>query len=353
MKKFAIALAVLPAAAAVHAQSNVTLYGLVDAGVEWVNHASATGDSVTRLTSGGMNTSRWGIRGNEDLGGGLKALFQLESGIAIDTGTNSTLFGRQANVGLEGGFGRLIVGRSFTTSYDFILPFDPMGYAPVYSWATSGHGSSPANIGSKFPMDTAANNLLKYQGQFGGFKVGATYSFGEQAGSTTSGSKYHAGVGYNVGPFAAALTYERVNAAAPSPRNETDTYHFGVSFQAAKDLALKVGGRHHDLDRVGSTNLRANTYWIGANYQAMPALNLTAALYYQDERVAADSDPKMLVLRAKYALSKRTDLYATAAYARAESGQPVSLSRDSAAEGSVSGFRPSQTGTMVGVQHRF
>ncbi len=85
----------------------MNLYGLVDAGVEVVNHASATGGTVTRLTSGGMNTSRWGIRGSEDLGGGLKAVFQLESGIFIDNGTVDTpssvpsgLFRRQSYVGL-------------------------------------------------------------------------------------------------------------------------------------------------------------------------------------------------------------------------------------------------------------
>lgn len=108
MKRNAIAMAVLPPAATVRAQSSVTLYGLVDVGVEYASHASATGGSVKRLTSGGQNTSRWGLRGSEDLGGGLKALFQLESGIVIDTGANdSQLFRRQANVGLEGRFGRL------------------------------------------------------------------------------------------------------------------------------------------------------------------------------------------------------------------------------------------------------
>ncbi|MEB0178335.1 porin, partial [Undibacterium sp. CCC3.4] len=88
--------------------------------------------------SGGMNTSRLGFRGNEDLGGGLKAIWQLEGGVILDTGTSDgDLFGRQANVGLQGDFGRIVAGRSYSTTYDFILPFDPLGYAPQYSWATS------------------------------------------------------------------------------------------------------------------------------------------------------------------------------------------------------------------------
>jgi predicted porin len=355
MKKLAIAIATLPAATALHAQSNVTLYGLVDAGVEVVNHASATGGSVTRLTSGGQNTSRWGLRGSEDLGGGLKALFQLESGIFIDTGAVDTqLFRRQANVGLEGGFGRLIAGRSYTTAYDFILPFDPMGYAPAYSWATAGNATSAATS-SAYGMTTAFDNILKYQGTFGGFKLGASYGFGEVAGDSSAGRRYVLGAGYAAGPFSAALTGERVNAPmSAAPQSKTTAYHLGLGWEINNAIALKAGARHFKQEpAAGGADLRANTYWAGVNWQATPALGLTAALYFQDQRnLATEADPKMLVLRAKYALSKRTDLYAVTAHARARNGQPVGLTRDVSPQG-VTGFSDTQTGVMVGVQHRF
>ncbi len=355
MKKIAIAMAMLPAAAAVQAQSSVTLYGLVDAGVQVTNHASATGGSVTRLTSGGQNSSRWGLRGSEDLGGGLKAIFQLESGISIDTGANdSQLFRRQANVGLEGGFGRLVAGRSYTTAYDFILPFDPMGYAPAYSWAIAANGTSAAGR-SAYGMTTAFDNLLKYQGTFGGFKVGASYGFGEVAGDNGAGQRYALGVGYAAGPLSAALTGERVNAPmSAAPQSKTTAYHLGLGWKINNAFALKGGARHFTQEPAGGgTELRANTYWAGVNWQATPALGVTAALYFQDQRnVAAEADPKMLVLRSKYALSKRTDLYAVTAHARARNGQPVGLTRDVSPQG-VTGFSDTQTGVMVGVQHRF
>ena len=353
MKKFVIALAALPAAAAVHAQSNVQLYGLVDAGVEWTNHANAAGDSITRVTSGGMNTSRFGLRGSEDLGSGLKAIFQLEGGLFLDNGAvdgpAGSLFRRQANVGLEGGFGRLVAGRSYTTAYDFMLPFDPMGYAPAYSWATAGSATAGA-----YGMATAFDNLLKYQGTFGGVKVGASYGFGEQPGSTSSNSRYAVGAGYAAGPFSAAVTFERVNDNPATPaREETNTYHLGAAWQVSKDVALKLGARHFEQSVSGAADLRANTYWTGVNWQATPAVGLTAALYFQDQRnLATDGDPKMLVLRAKYALSKRTDLYAVTAHARAKNDRPVNLMRDNSPQG-VTGFSDSQTGVMVGVQHRF
>ena len=103
-------------ATGVHAQSSVTLYGIVDAGVEYVNHASADG-GATRLVSGGKNTSRWGLRGVEDLGGGLKAVFQLESGINIANGQfddgPGAIFDRRATIGLKNRFGQITLGRNF------------------------------------------------------------------------------------------------------------------------------------------------------------------------------------------------------------------------------------------------
>ena len=148
MKKSALALAVLAALSlntVAHAQSNVQVYGLIDAGVEHLTNAGPNGADMNRVISGGKNTSRWGFRGSEDLGGGLKAVFNLEGGILLDTGAqDGALFKRQANVGLEGGFGRVVIGRSFTTTYDLVIKFDPMGFAPIYSWATSGNSTGPS-----------------------------------------------------------------------------------------------------------------------------------------------------------------------------------------------------------------
>ncbi|SNT18440.1 Outer membrane protein (porin) [Noviherbaspirillum humi] len=357
MKKQVIALAALAAGAA-HAQTSVQFYGLVDAGVEYVNHANAAGDKVLRLTSGGQNTSRFGFRGVEDLGGGLKGVFNLEGGFFVDNGTiDGALFRRQANVGLEGAFGRLIAGRSYTTVYDFILPFDPMGYAPQYSWATTGNGTGA----SKYGMTTAFDNILKYQGQFGGVKVGASYGFGEVAGSVSDAAKSALGLGYTAGPLSLAATAEQVNgtpATGATTRSKTNVYHLGAGYQVSDVLAVKAGYRNYRQAPATGAGVRADTYWAGVNYQATPVIGLTGAVYYQNVKAGASAadtlaDPMMFVLRAKYALSKRTDLYAVTAYAKAKNGQAVGLTRDSTADGGVTGFADRQTGVMVGVQHRF
>lgn len=350
-KTFIAAAAASVLSAGAHAQTNVSIYGVMDSGVEYASHAGAAGSAV-RLVSGGTNTSRLGFRGTEDLGGGLKALFRLESGIAIDTGAlDGDLFGRHAYVGLKGGFGTVVAGRSSSTTFDFMLPFDPQGYSPLYSWATSGNATG----GRKDGMPARISNVVKYATTFNGIKLGASYGFGEKAGDTTDNSKYAVGAGYTGGPFSAALVYDRVNgtaaAATPGAFDKASTIHLGLGYDLSPSVKLRFGYRDYKRTLAsGAPDLRSGMYWTGVVYKASPKLTVTGAVYYQDiKNVApgADADPLMFALRTKYALSKRTFLYASVAHARAKNGKLVSVSRDDA------GFADNQTGVVVGVQHRF
>lgn len=332
------------------AQSNVTVYGLVDMNIGVVDHAATGGGNQLRVNSGGMNTSRLGFRGSEELGGGMKASYQLEMGLAADTGVaDNPLFKRQSTVGLEGGFGSVQIGRAFTTVYDFVLPYDPMGYAPSYSWVPSGNASGT----SKYGMNTAFDNMVKYAGKAGNVSFGASYGAGEQA-QAASGAKVALAASYAAGPGAVVATWERVNGntvAANGTRDVNTVWHLGALVQAGA-LKLQAGLRDFRLAPAlpGAADVRARLYWGGANYPVSPAVMLTGAIYYQDVRHAAayaNADPVLYVGRIRYALSRRTDLYAVAAYASARHGLPVSLARDEAGAGS------SQRGVMAGIQHRF
>jgi predicted porin len=353
MKKSVLSLAIatsLAAAGAAQAQSNVQVYGLIDAGIESLNHASASQGSVVKVISGGKNTSRWGFRGSEDLGGGLKAVFNLEGGILMDTGNlDGVLFKRQAVVGLEGSMGRIVLGRSFTSAYDFLILFDPLGYAPNYSWATSTNASGP----SKYGMTTAFDNLIKYSGSTGEFKYGATIGLGEQPGSgadsrksSFAGSWIHAGLGI-------MAAYEEVNGntvVATGNRDKTTAYHLGADYKAGS-WRYTAGMRGYKLQagKAATPDLRGDTYWGGITYNVQ-AWTLTGAVYHINTKNLAadkDADPTMLVARAMYALSKRTDLYMVAAHANADHGQLVGLSRDDP------GFGSTQNGFTAGIQHRF
>ncbi|MCA3788256.1 porin, partial [Burkholderia sp.] len=221
------------AAGAAHAQSSVTMYGIMDAGIEFANHAAPEGGNSYKLKSGNKNTSRWGLRGVEDLGGVLKAVFRLESGIDLANGASDdgpdSIFGRRATVGLKGKWGEISLGRNFTVTYDYMLPFDPMGYAQNYSWATS----SMATGGRKDGMFTRSSNAVRYDGEFSGFKFGAMYGFGNVPGSVKTSSKYDAAIGYEGGPFAAVVAFDRQNGAADSvtpadPVNYIQGIHAGL-----------------------------------------------------------------------------------------------------------------------------
>jgi predicted porin len=354
MNKSVLSLAILAAFAvggAAHAQSNVQVYGLIDAGVERLNHANASQDSVTKVISGGKNTSRWGLRGTEDLGGGLKAVFGLEGGILMDTGAaDGALFKRQAFVGLDGRLGRVIIGRSFTTTYDFVIGFDPLGYAPNYSWATSTNASGP----SKYGMTTAFDNLVKYSGAAGEFKYGATIGLGEQPNSAADSRKYSVATSWTHGGFGAMAAYEQINGntlPVTFNRDETKAFHAAADYKADA-WRLTAGMRGYKLvaGKAATPDVRGDTYWVGASYYIKPAVTLTGAVYHVNvKNIAAgkDADPTMYVVRGLYALSKRTDLYAAAAYAKAKNGQLVSLSRDDP------GFSSTQAGITSGIQHRF
>jgi predicted porin len=334
-----------------HAQSSVTLYGIVDAGVEYVNHAGADGGAA-RLVSGGKNTSRWGLRGVEDLGGGLKAVFQLESGINIANGSlddgPGALFDRRATVGLKNRFGQVTLGRTFTTTYDYMLPFDPMGYAPNYSWATS----STASGNRKDGLFSRSANAVRYDGEFSGFKFGAMYGFGNVPGSLKSSSKYDFAIGYGNGPFAAVVTFDRQNGANDSvtPADTTNYIqgiHAGLSYDFGPAKAMAGYRNYRRTFNTTAATLRSDMYWIGGLYEFTPYFTLYGAVYHQDIKDGNDADPTLFSLRAQYALSKRTVLYVAGGYAMARHDQKVSLSRD------LTGASDTQTGVTAGVQHRF
>ena len=331
-------------------QSNVDVYGIIDVLVGPTTNLTKDKGTTWRVNSSGMNVSRLGFKGAEDLGGGLKAVYQLEMGLGIDTGnTDSPLFKRQANVGLEGSYGRVVLGRSFTSVYDFMLPYDPMGYAPFYSWVPTGNASGV----SKYGMTTGFDNLIKYSGKFGGLSLGLSYGAGEQSATTGDSAKGAVAVNYAMGPVSVVGTYERINGnkLATGIRDETTAWHVGAMYTSGK-LKLQSGARDYRLQAAKplTPDLRARLYWLGVNYQFASPVSVTGAVYYQDVRnvpVIAQADPIMYVARVSYALSKRTALYTVGGYGKARHHQLFSLSRDDA------GFDSDMRSLQVGINHRF
>ncbi|WP_427311591.1 porin [Cupriavidus sp. H39] len=360
MKLFAAAVAALAAGGA-YAQSSVTLYGVADVGLEYNSNSGVNGDNLFRMSSGNQSGSRWGLRGVEDLGGGLKGVFVLESGFDLDNGTSAQggrLFGRQAYVGLQSQFGSLLLGRQQTSFYDFGLLYDPMAISSRY-----GILAQDAAFASR------ADNTVKYIGTFGGLTASAFYSFNnngqEAAGAFRRGQEYGALLSYAAGPLSIGAAYDETHGTtvgtpavdASGQRIRRATVGANYAFGPAKVYAGYRWAKAADgavLPGVSPlvANSTSNLYWLGLGYQLTPAFSLSGAAYYQDFR-KTDADPWQFVITADYALSKRTDVYTSLSYALNDNGSTLGVNGfNSQVAGSVQPGKD-QFGAVIGLRHKF
>lgn len=194
---------------AAHAQSSVTLYGIIDTGLLYTNNQK--GESNYQMASGTLSGSRWGMRGTEDLGGGLQALYVLENGFSSTTGTlgqNGREFGRAAYVGLAGAFGRVTAGRQNDAAVDFIGPI-----ASSNQWG-GGLAAHPGDTDNYY-VNARISNSVKYLGNdYAGFRVSGLYSFGGTAGNFANNRLWSLGAQYARGPLTVAASY--LNASQPN-----------------------------------------------------------------------------------------------------------------------------------------
>lgn len=237
-----------------HAQSSVTLYGLIDAGIAYTNNVN--GGSQWRMTTGTINGSRFGLRGTEDLGGGLKALFVLENGFNANNGAlgqDGKLFGRHAYVGLSrSGFGTLTLGRQYDTMVDFVAPlsatagdFGDTGFAHPFDNDNLNH-SVRINNAVKYTSDTIA-----------GFKVGALYGFSNST-NFAGNRAYSVAASYTNGPLKLAGAYLQMNGTKGS------TSASPGATDVAEAKSVSQGGWSVGADRM-------RTYGGGISYGFGPA----------------------------------------------------------------------------------
>jgi predicted porin len=304
MKKSLVALAVLAASGASFAQSSVTVYGILDIWGGTVKTQDSTGASLTttKLDSGGVSHDRWGFKGSEDLGGGLKANFNLEQGFTLDDGAHDTLstgFNRYAWVGLSGGFGEVKFGKTATA-------FDDVNGS---SDAVFDSALSPMNhvFGSTAYNWTPANTIMYVTPSMGGFGAELSYSLGEDKTATLGASNVTAlNVTYGAGPIALQFGYQKEDKNTSS--NDTTftrlggTYDFGVA-----KLYANYGKVTNVLNVSGADT---TDYQIGADYPVSAALTLSASYAKSDDNsTAGNQSRKGYGIAANYTLSKRTSIY--------------------------------------------
>lgn len=335
--------------ASAHAQSSVTLYGLIDSNIEFVNHASSQGGVVVRENSGGLSNSRFGFRGVEDLGGGYSAFFVLEAGFNSNDGTNATagtLFNRTSAVGVTSEYGSLSAGLQYTAMYDTLIKYDPMVFGQQYTWLpTTGSADS-------FSFKARLNNSVKYVGRYRGLTATADYSFGGDAGSFQSSAAYGGALDYDGGSWGGAVAYDYRNGAINSTSTWTKSRNWSASLRKEfGDLVFLAGYEHYLYNPTKGLSVSSALWWGGARYRLTTALRLTGAVYYQTNKTADVSNSWMGVVSADYTLSKRTDLYATVAYAAATRFGNDQYTATGVT--SSTAFGPNQTAVTLGIRHRF
>ena len=355
--------AVLLGAVAQTAAASATIYGVVDTGVEYLNHVGTEGSSVVRQPSFAATVpSRWGIRGTEALSGGLKGVFVLESGFAPDSGVlnqGNRLFGRQAFVALQGGWGELGFGRQYTMLFWARLDTDILT-SNVY-----GIGS----IDSYIP-NTRADNAISYRGKFGGLSVGATYSFGRDVANAGPGPAGTNCAGENPADgracteWSAMLIYETdrwgISAAYDSLRGGPGAFA-GLTRSSMKDDRLSMGGYMLlPKAKLGAGLLRRNNeasatprsdlWFAGAAYDVTPAFTIAGEVYYL-KYSHSPNKAWLGAVRGTYAFSKRTSAYATAGFI--DNGGQSALSVSGGALGGTPVPGGNQFGAMLGLKHIF
>jgi GBP family porin len=385
MKKTIIGGALLGAfAVSAQAQSSVTLYGLIDAGLVYTSNQG--GHSAWQESSGAVSNTVFGLKGTEDLGGGLRAIFRLESGYNVNNGSlyyKNTIFGRQAYVGLQSDqYGTLTLGRQYDSVVDYLGPIALANYGDGNN--LSAHPFDNDNVDDFFSL----NNTVKYTSPtFAGVTFGGLYGFSNQAGRFANNRAYSLGASYANGPLNVAAAYLQLNNGGGGPLGTNpnggalEAQNGDANFTAQRQRVVGVGGNytigpavigllwtHSMYDNttsvlngaftVPNANLRFDNYEVNGHYALTPALSLSGAYTFTNGRYSSASGgarPKwhQVSLMSDYSFSKRTDVYLEGVYQHASGGPAGSVFSTAAINGLTPSSTNSQTAVTVGIRHRF
>ena len=346
-----VALSLLAAGTA-QAQSSVTVYGILDAAVRFSSGLDAayngSATSSVAVNSGINNTSRFGLRGVEDIGGGLKVVFNLESGVNVDTGAqaNATkLFDRAATVGLQGDWGTATFGRQTTVLADTLGTVDPLGVRfPSFNPNVAIAALNAHRLGIEYGPAGATtgayrlDNSVKYAGRFGDFTVRAMHAFGEQ-GNSSALSSSGAGGAYQTAGWGAALAYAQFKNVA----GLTLKGYLGGVNAALGTTKLNLSYGSHEAETTLTAKTRNRTLGLGATVPLSGEIDLILTAYQvkRTRTAAVDDGFNRVVSFLEYKLSKRSKLYAELDYTRWKN----------AYQGA--GLKDTATGLSFGLLHTF
>ncbi|HEY9067702.1 MAG TPA: porin [Burkholderiaceae bacterium] len=343
MKKFATLAVLAAASAGAYAQSSVTLFGIVDEAARYVKNGDL---KVKSLASGGINTSRLGVRGVEDLGDGLKAGFWLETGLNPDNGTSSDttrFWNRRSTVSLIGNFGEVRLGRDFTPTY--------LGYSDYDAFGDNGvaaSGKFDSSLGTARDTGTRADNQITYltPGNLGGFYGRASVAAGEG----TAGKKYYgARAGWAAGPIDVSAAYGQTTVVEVAGEDKFKTFDVGGSY----DFGVAKATAYFTQNKFGDQKLQV--YSIGAIVPVGGVGQIKAAYTHANSKGTTatgvdvnGNDANQFALGYIYNFSKRTAVYTTAAYVKNKGAATFAV-----ASNPVLAAGEKSTGFELGIRHAF
>ena len=350
---------VISAATNVQAQSSVTIYGIVDTGIEYFNHSGPNDRSLARIPNITASVpSRLGFRGTEDLGGGAKAVFVLENGFGSDTGAlnyGGRMFGRQAYVGLSNQYGAVSLGRQYNMTFYALINADILG---PNAYAIS-------NLDSYLP-NTRSDNAVGYLGKFGAWSAGATYSLGrdaagpagpqatncagELAADARACRQWTVMAKYDDANFGVSASFDRMNGGPNASFGLTNSnFHDDrSSLNGYVQVAgAKIGAGILHRANFSAASFKSNLYYLGASYPLSGLWTIDGQVGRVDIR-DSDRDAVMIALRATYNFSRRTAAYVTAGQMRNHGTSALGVS-----PGATTLPGKNQTGALIGIRHSF
>jgi predicted porin len=346
------------------AQSSVTLFGVVDAGLMYQNQNGGTGlggktkDSVTMFTgAGGSDSSEFGMQGLEDLGGGTQVGFKLANGFNSGNGalgTAGTLFNQESNVFFQSQYGRVTVGKQLDPAYLAVVFSDPRdaknAYSAVGTWNFL-QGNDPA------PSDTVyESNAISYSYRDRGASAGVLYRFGGIPGALSQGRVISAGVGYDNGSLIGNGGFLTKNDS--SGTRDLRVWEIGLGYRI-ESVTIKALYVDYDLplgNVVAPIGTTPPSHVIeaggGVNWRLSPAQEITVAYYFTENKMDTTNATSMYVLSDDYSLSKRTKLYGYVGLMSAKKGANALTALTTAQL--TTGYPNANTSTIgFGIQHTF
>ena len=339
MKKYSLASSILLmcCASSLHAQSNVQIFGIIDTFMQYTN----TGKGYTpTLDSSGLYGSRWGVKGGEDLGDGLRTDFMLEQGFKADTGQAADptrIFSRQSWIALSSKLGQVRIGRQNSLMFINESKIDPF------------YGATMASGLNNFSTYTVRTDktISYFSPQIGNFLYQTYYGFGDTGGAKSANGNFQAAINYDTEKLHLAGAYQAVRNALNTDTQKVLFAGGNYAFDGFKTFL----GYHHAISKLA--NINKDVLQLAFQFVVTPVSTVSVSYAYVEDHTPLRNNASEVGLMYLYNLSKRTQLYSTLSYLKNTNTGTYTLGGAAVAGLALASPGASARGMQLGIAHFF